>query len=347
MKRQPTTQQITWFLDLYRSNQLDLNPPYQRKSVWSPSDRKFFLDTIFRNYPAPPIFIHRSVDDNGFTKYYVVDGKQRLETITSFYENKISIASDYGDLNLNGKKFKQLSTDYKRKFWDYTLVVDFIDSIDGKNIEEVFDRVNRNARNLQSQELRHARYNGWFISLVEDEAELDFWWRYKISTRARDRRMKNVQFISELFLVILDREIVGFDQLYLDSRYAYYDQIEDLVELEGFNPSQFSECLNSIKSFFEEMNIHNKCIDFQVSGSNNNFYTLWAYIRLYNPSDPHSFADKYLQFLEKVSGITEENIESQVFDKNVLDYYQNSRGASTDLTQRKIRLDALFQVMNQ
>ena len=69
MRRQPTTQQITWFLDLYRNNQLDLEPPYQRKSVWSSKDRKFFLDTIFRNYPAPPIFIHRTVNDQGYTKY--------------------------------------------------------------------------------------------------------------------------------------------------------------------------------------------------------------------------------------------------------------------------------------
>jgi hypothetical protein len=38
MKRQPTTQQIARFLDLHRNNQLDLEPPYQRKSVWSSKD---------------------------------------------------------------------------------------------------------------------------------------------------------------------------------------------------------------------------------------------------------------------------------------------------------------------
>lgn len=347
MKRQPTTQQITWFLDLYRSKQLDLNPPYQRKSVWSSSDRKFFLDTIFRNYPAPPIFIHRSVDDNGFTKYFVVDGKQRLETIMSFFENKLSVAVDFGDENLNGKKFRQLSTDYKRKFWDYTIVVDFIDSIDGRNIEEVFDRVNRNARNLQQQELRHARFNGWFINQVEDEADLDFWWKYKISTRARDRRMKNVQFISELFLIILDGGIVGFDQLHLDTQYAHYDEIEDLIEMEGFSPSLFSSDVHNIKSFIEAMNAYNGCIENFAAGSNNNFYTLWAYIYLSKPQNPQGAATNYLRFIELVSRITESNIESPEFTTYVLDYYQNSRGASTDLGQRKARLDALTYVMIQ
>jgi uncharacterized protein with ParB-like and HNH nuclease domain len=123
MKRQPSTQQISWFLDLERNTQLDLNPPYQRKSVWSPKDRRFFLDTIFRNYPTPPIFVHWTIDDNGFTMYHIVDGKQRLETILGFAKNKIAIYPNYGDVNFDGKKFSELDVDQKRKFWDYTLVV--------------------------------------------------------------------------------------------------------------------------------------------------------------------------------------------------------------------------------
>jgi len=80
----------------------------------------FFLDTIFRNYPAPPIFIHREVDDYGKTTYNIVYGKQRLETIFMFIDNKISRDSGFGDVNLNWKKFKDLDTEYKRLFWDYT-----------------------------------------------------------------------------------------------------------------------------------------------------------------------------------------------------------------------------------
>ena len=41
--RRVTTQDISWFLDLSRNGQLNLDPPYQRRSVWSPKDRRFFL----------------------------------------------------------------------------------------------------------------------------------------------------------------------------------------------------------------------------------------------------------------------------------------------------------------
>jgi hypothetical protein len=56
MKRRPTTQDITWFLDLDRNKQLDLDPPHQRRSVWTRKDKQFFLDTIFRDFPSPAIF---------------------------------------------------------------------------------------------------------------------------------------------------------------------------------------------------------------------------------------------------------------------------------------------------
>ncbi len=341
MKRQPTTQQITWFLDAYRNNQIDLDPPYQRKSVWSLKDRKFFLDTIFRNYPAPPVFIHRNVDDNGYVKYFVVDGKQRLETIFQYADNKISIDADFGDSNLNGKKFKQLSVENKRKFWDYTIVVDFIDTIEGTNIEEVFDRVNRNARNLQPQELRHARFNGWFISLVEDEAQMDFWWTYKISTRDRDKRMKNVQFISELVLVIIDNEIQGFDHAYLDTKYAMYDDIDEIMELNSFNATDCKSRIETIKSFLEEANKVNNCIVDYVAGSNSNFYTLWAYLHLYNTMSSSDFAMKYINFMEAINNSTESDLNIDTVDDYIGQYYRNLKGANTEFQQRNERLSAL------
>ena len=73
---------VSWFLTIHQNGQLDLEPPYQRRSAWTLKDRKYFLDTIFRNYPCPAIFLHKEIcKDTGKINYHVVDGKQRLETI--------------------------------------------------------------------------------------------------------------------------------------------------------------------------------------------------------------------------------------------------------------------------
>lgn len=349
MKRQPTPQHITWFLDLERNGQLDLEPPYQRKSVWTPKDRRFFLDTIFRNYPTPPIFVHRTIDDNGFTTYYVVDGKQRLETILMFAQNKIAIDKDFGDENLNGKKFQDLSPNYKRLFWDYVLVVDFIDSVEGTNIEEVFDRVNRNAKNLQRQELRHARFDGWFINEAEDEAAEEFWWKLKVSTRARDRRMRNVQFIAELLLIILENRIVGFSQDYLDEMHAKYDYPDEFIE--DFDLDAYRDKKKQVKTILAQMNEHNECID-KYGKTANNLYTLWALLSLNNDLPQVSvLADRYKSFMEGVEKFTElEKPEDKEGSPSPggnaeYEYFSNSRGASTDFSQRNSRLFALSTII--
>ena len=71
MHRRLTTQDLTWLLDLNQNNQLDLDPPYQRRSVWTRNDKQFFLDTIFRNYPSPAIFLHTTIDETGKSTYHV------------------------------------------------------------------------------------------------------------------------------------------------------------------------------------------------------------------------------------------------------------------------------------
>src|SRR4029078_8939953 len=92
MERVVTTYDVTWLLDLDKNGQLDLDPPYQRKSVWTPKDRRFFMDTVCRNYPSPAIFLHKTIDDmTGKTTYHVVDGKQRITTLLQFVKDKFSL----------------------------------------------------------------------------------------------------------------------------------------------------------------------------------------------------------------------------------------------------------------
>ena len=206
MQRRSTSQDISWFLDLKRNGQIEMDPPYQRRSVWNSKDRRFFLDTIFRGYPCPPIFLHKTLGDGQKTVYAVVDGKQRLQTIFMFAENGISLASDYGDDRFDGKIWTNIDGPEKQQFWDYVIPVEFLsfDTNDTKEVNQAFDRLNRNMRKLDPQELRHARWDGWFISLVEQECEDLTWRNLGIVTNARSKRMKDAQFISELLLLLID-----------------------------------------------------------------------------------------------------------------------------------------------
>lgn len=259
MNRQPRPQDISWFLDQERNNQLNLSPPYQRKSAWTPKDRRAFLDTIFRNYPCPAIFLHKEIKD-GKTIYNVVDGKQRLETIIGFASGSIAIDKEFGDTRLDGKKFEKLEEDLRRAFWNYTLPVEMIDFEGTDQLKEVFSRLNRNARKLEAQEIRHSQFDGWLMRFVASEAEDVFWRDFKISTKANARRMKDHQFISELLLVVIEKSIHGFDQDWLDECYAAYDVPDDpdskvSIDSEGIE-IEFASC----REFIGKMELTNHCV---------------------------------------------------------------------------------------
>lgn len=349
MDLKPTNFDISWFLDQHRQGRLNLSPPYQRKSVWGPKDRRFFMDTIFRGYPAPPIYLHKETKDDGTAIWHVVDGKQRLTSILKFVENKFALGKEFGDERLDGKRWKNLSeyTDIKTKFWDYTFLIQIVPQADTQWIQEVFDRLNRNSKNLYPQELRHAKFDGWFVNFVETQAEKNpVWADLKVVTTGRARRMQDVQFISELARVNLKNEIVGFDQEQLDELYADYEKPEDLDPI--LDLEQFEADFHGTLSFIDNMRRENEEV-LQYLKTYVNFYSLWSLVALNDMLvvDVSEFTNKYLGFMgevEKLKAIKdlEDFVGAQGAEfENVYSYFKNARGASTEYPQRKARHIAL------
>jgi len=101
---------------LNAKDQLDLNPSYQRRSVWTPKDRRFFLDTVLRDYPTGPIFLHKSIDEGGSPTFHVVDGKQRLETIILFSKDELRAPQEFGDAQINNRSFLSCLRKTKKGF---------------------------------------------------------------------------------------------------------------------------------------------------------------------------------------------------------------------------------------
>jgi hypothetical protein len=354
MQRRPTIQDITWFLDLHSNEQLQLNPAYQRRSVWTLKDRRFFLDTIFNGYPCPAIFLHKRIPEAGRATYDVVDGKQRLETILQFSTNDIALDSRFADGRLAGRKFRDLDEQSRYKFWNYVLPVEYLEFAPDETgaVNEAFDRLNRNSRKLEPQELRHARFDGWFATTVETECLEPFWREMGVVTNARAKRMKDAQFLSELFLVMIERQQFGFDQDHLDGMYAKYDDPdEEGVELDT---EAFDNNLALTKAFLTDLNNVNGCV--RATGPTvGAFYTLWTLIVLHRAAlaDAPTLAVSYVEFTRLAAQLRDHMNTTGVqviagretWPDLAFSYAKALQGAQTDLSQRNARLASLLTAM--
>jgi hypothetical protein len=350
MNRTITSQDVSWFLDLNRRGRLDLEPPYQRKSVWTPRERRFFLDTIFNGYPCPPVFLHKSLSDEGIATYHVVDGKQRLETIINFENNKIVLADDIQDVRLKGKKWKGLELDLRKKFWNYPIAVEMLDTVDNASVREIFDRYNRTSKNLERQELRHAKYDGWFSSTAVEEARKDEWRQFGIVTTATARRMRDVQFISELMILVLDKRISGFNQDVLDQFYADYDNPAETDP--SFSEIDFVEHFEKVKRWILQLEATSSVVS-DFARSSTNFFSLWSVVALEfeRLPSPEDFAGRYATFMKNVASLLRTDADADEFaqlaEQHPLPfaYAQNARGANTERPQREERHRALVETL--
>lgn len=290
IERSPTRQSVAWFVDLMNRG-LMFDPPYQRRSVWSKQYKRFFIDTIMRNFPSPPIFLHMQVSPDGTVKYYVVDGKQRIESIMDFANDKIALPDEFGNKDLDGKYFSELTDPDKSRFWSYAVPVEMLNQVGEEVINDAFDRLNRNVARLTAQELRHAKYSGRFISLITETADDTFWAENYISRTATIRRMRDIEFVSELFLLTM----FGTQSTNKDMLDDYYAGYEDEIPNEAKHRKNFGR----VRELISKLNLN---IASNRLSNYSDFYTLWSVLLEFTEKDLNlvKTREKIIKFIQDV-----------------------------------------------
>lgn len=258
MQVNPTTHPVSWFKDRKNESSLVLKPPYQRKPVWTNRQKAYLIDTIIKKYHIPEIYVHRVTNADGQSIYNIVDGQQRVRSILEFLDGEFSLSEEFNP-EYTDYDFQELPDDIKTHIFNYTLYVREITDASEDEVRNLFKRMNVNVVPLNPQELRHATYSGEFISLMEKIAEDEFWAENKIVTPNEIRRMKDVEFISDLFVSMMHgiqdktKELGKYYQLYeskfedkqthfemfLDIKNIIYLIFPDLKETRWRNKSDF------------------------------------------------------------------------------------------------------------
>lgn len=225
---------VTW----QRSGTLVLSPSFQRRPVWKPDQKSFFIDTILRGLPIPIVFLRDQKTDLKTlqAKREVIDGQQRIRTVLSYVCPEYLTDFDEGrdaftiksvhSKELAGRTFKQLPAELQQRIMDYQFSVHVLpSSMDDRDVLQIFARMNATGVKLNDQELRNADYFGEFKTLSYELSTefLESWREWGIFTEYNIARMEEVELTSEFLMFILNG-VSGKTQKAIDKAYEDFDE---------------------------------------------------------------------------------------------------------------------------
>lgn len=228
----PNTLAVSWFYGEFNKKALQLQPKYQRNPIWSIGQKCFLIDSLLSGCPIPQVYINIKTTGSGKEKktlYDVVDGQQRLRAILEFIGEEWALvettARSYPVSKLYrrhiGKRYSELPEKLQNRIWDYPLAVQELRGWADRDIRSLFRRLNYVVERLNKQELRHSQYFGEFNDAVELLSKDAFWDDIELFTRHDSQRMKDIEFVSELFVIVIAG--IQDQQKSLDEFYAEND----------------------------------------------------------------------------------------------------------------------------
>jgi hypothetical protein len=339
------TYSINDFVEWDSAHQLELNPRFQRRAVWTDKAKSYLMDTILRGKPIPKVFIRQKI--NVLTKTStrdVVDGQQRLRTILSFIKDGFVISKrqhpEYG-----GLLFSQLPEAVQAQILAYEVSVDLLINLPDPEVLDIFSRLNSYAVVLNEQEKINANHFGPFKVLADKIGHkyYSYWMDQGILTAKHIMRMQEVNLVADLLIAMLE----GIrSKKQLRKFYTSYEKNfdHDVDELE----QRFDGVIAKIDELYPEG------LSDTEFRRHHLFYSLFTAVahRLYGlprlapPAITNPLSGAALQVarnsLDQVEEIFQEAEDLSKLDKEQQQFLQDSRRATTDEKVRERRTNFLL-----
>ena len=164
---------IRKLVNAWESAELRRNPEYQRGAAWSQAQKQSLIDSTFRQYPLPPLFLEKklataTLGGGESVKYEVVDGQQRLLAFHEYCSDRFALL-DVQDKRLRlpkslrstaapwaKKKYSELDNELRSQLDDMLVDVYELEGVaNADQIRDLFIRL-QSGTALTRQQIRDA-----------------------------------------------------------------------------------------------------------------------------------------------------------------------------------------------
>lgn len=321
----------------FRDGSYYVDDSFQRRLVWGEKQKVRLIETVLMGYPIPEIYIHQQPTDpkTGKQRFSIVDGQQRISSLSQFVSNEWMLKSTYLDIanrssDYADDEWTNLSTSQKSIVYDYMLNVRIIPpSIQTEEIRKIFKRLNETDRSLNPQEIRHAEFTGKFLKLAEKIADLAFWENWEVFSDRSIRRMADVEFATSL-LSYVKNGVVTDTAANINHLYDLYNDSYPGIRSDE---KKIKDTLDMIEYLFENSEeiaeFFNKTV---------HLYTLFVIL------DQSGFVPNKRGMINRLKEFIAAN-EAERKIKTILDYRRGSEQRTRSKTSREQRHEALLSFL--
>lgn len=228
----PKTLSVEAIVKKLKYKEIDLDTEFQRKrSLWTETVKSQLIESLMIQLPIPPMYF----DARDTNKWKIIDGLQRLCTLNEFLLEKkwrltnLEYLADYNKCSMD-----DLPRIYQRRIEEGQLAFYLILPETPEEVKySLFKRINTPGLKLESQEIRHALFQGKATKLLKELAETELFRKATgndvPSSRMQDREMV-LRYLALHYLGPNEYKNCSIDE-YLNKAMAFLnEQDDDFIE---------------------------------------------------------------------------------------------------------------------
>lgn len=332
--------------------EIDLNPDFQRKFVWTDITRKSrLIESILLRIPLPMFYLAQ--DEDGI--YHVLDGLQRLTVLESYFKNEFRLKNLEYLSDCEGKFFenkkvksdKNLEGKYVRRIKDTMLHFNVVDSGTPEQAKyDIFRRINTGGKPLNRQEMRNAMASKDTRKLLHSLANLT------IFKKATGYSVKDTRFADqELVLRFIGFYLIDNDlpkaKHYSGNMASFLDDIIEI--LNKYYSHKVSFCEKLTENFQKSMeNAYQLFEDRAFKRKTTRILNKALFLSLSRISYHYELDEKYdvnssISFRENLSEENDMKIKLENYDKKL----QILDEALSKGTNEVAKIDTAYRIMKE